>query len=362
MFNIGGAMFGMGSNLRVGLDIGTHSIKVAVVEKVGPRFRLVKWKCHELYTGGERYDPEGPKKSIAVPALAKIFGELGLAPKKVKHLASCIGGLQVSAKEISSMMQTEQEMASSLLLEARKHIPLDGSETVVDYQIMGDDVKETDKVRVLLVATTRKLYEGHQDYLREIELKPGIIDIEPLAVLNSYIIHSQLPDEGVIIFLHLGAKRTMIGVFGRRDTFFTRDLPVGGQHFTDELMRIYGLDYGEAEEVKRTSGMSPNLEKKLGEGAGLGMSDRTTFEKLGDEINRSLRYYVKESGQSVFTHFVLTGGGAGLIGLDSYLSNKFNLPIELYNPFNQLDSRVPIDTPNPYQMAPAIGLAIRGDL
>jgi type IV pilus assembly protein PilM len=361
--NNGGAMFGMGSNLRVGLDIGSHSIKIAVVEKVGPRFRLVKWKIHELYTGGEKYDPEGPKKSVAVPALAKILGEVGLVPKKVKHLASCIGGQLVSAKEISSMMQTEQEMASSLLLEARKHIPLDGSETVVDYQIMGDDVKETDKVRVLLVATTRKLYETHQDYLREIELKPGVIDIEPLAVLNSYIIHSQLPDEGVIVFLHLGAKRAILSVFGRRDMFFTRELPIGGQHFTDELMRNYGLDYGEAEAIKKSQGMNPNIEKKsTSESGGLGMSDRTTFEKLGDEVNRSLRYYVKESGQSIFTHFVLTGGGSCLIGLDAYLSNKFNLPIEQYNPFNQLDSRVPVDAPNPAQMAAAIGLAIRGDL
>lgn len=355
-------MFGLGSNLRVGVDIGTHSIKIAVVEKVGPRFRLTKWKNSELYTGGDKYDPEGPKKSVAVPALAKMLGEMGLAPKKVKHLASCIGGQQVSAKEISSVMMTEAEMASGLLLEARKHIPLDGSETVVDYQILGDDAQDSDKVRVLLVATTRKLYEGHQDYLREIELKPGIIDIEQLAVLNSYVIHSQLPDEGVIIFLHIGAKRTILSVFGRRDMFFTRDLPVGGFAFTEELMRNYNLDYTEAERVKIAQGMNPNIERPGGDASGLGMAERTTFERLGDEINRSLRYYVKETGQSVFTHFVLTGGGSSLIGLDAYLSNKFNLPIELYNPFNQLDSRVPVDTPNPYSMAAAIGLAIRGDL
>jgi type IV pilus assembly protein PilM len=362
-FNNGGAMFGLGSNLRVGLDLGTHSIKVVVLEKVGPRFRVLKWKCSELYTGGEKYDPEGPKKSVAVPQLMKTITEAGLIPKKVKRLASCVGGQQVSAKEISSVMQTEAEMASSLLLEARKHIPLDGSETVVDYQLLGDDVHETDKVRVLLVATTRKLYEAHQDFLREIELKPGLIDIEPLAVLNSYVIHSQLPDEGVLIFLHVGAKRTVLSVFGRRDMFFTRDLPVAGQHFTEELMKNFGLDYETAENVKKTQGMTPDLERRAGgESVSLSMSERTTMEKLGDEINRSLRYYVKETGQSVFTHFVLTGGSAMLIGLDTYLSNKFNLPIELYNPFNQLDSRVPIDATNPYQYAAAIGLAIRGDL
>ena len=356
-------MFGLKSNLRVGIDIGTHSIKLAAVEKVGPRFRLAKWVVHELYTGGDKYDPEGPKKSVAVPALMKCFQDLGLNPRKIKRLATSIGGAQVAAKEIASVMQTEDEMASSVLLEARKHIPLDGSETVVDYQILGDDVNDSDKVRVLLVATTKKLYENHQDYLREIDLKPGVIDIEPLATMNSYMVNAQLPDNGVVIFLNIGAKKTNLSVFGRRDTFFTRDLNVGGYLFTQELMSSYGLSYEEAEQVKKAQGMEPKLEKKKGaSGSSLSLAEKSSLEKLGDEINRSLRYYVKESGQSVFTHFVLLGGGCVLPGLDSYLSNKFNLPIEFYNPFNQLDSRVAIDTPNPYQMATAVGLAIRGDL
>lgn len=356
-------MFGLKSNLRVGIDIGTHSIKLAAVEKVGPRYRLVKWKVNNLYEGTKAFDVEGPKKSIAVPALAKMMGELQLNPRKVKRVASCVGGQQVAAKEISSVLQTEAEMASSILLEARKHIPLDGSETVVDYQILGDDVNDTDKVRILLVATTKKLYENHQDYLREIDLKPGVIDIEPLAVLNSYMVTAQLPDNGVIVAVNIGAKKTNLTVYGRKDQFFTRELQIGGYQFTQEIARRYGLDLDEAERVKCEQGMEPDLPKKGGDDDNaLALAEKTTMEKLGDEINRSLRYYVKESGQSVFTHFVLTGGGAMLKGLDTYLNNKFNLPIELYNPFNQLESRSPIDAENPYQMATAIGLAIRGDL
>lgn len=356
-------MFGLRSKFRVGIDIGSHSIKMVAVEKVGARFRLLKWKCSEMYTGGDRYDPEGPKKSVAVPQLMRLFHEVGLPPKKVKRLCTCIGGSLVAAKEISSIMQTESEMASNLLLEARKHIPLDGSETIVDYQILGDDPQEPDKVRVLLVATTKKLYEGHQDYLREIELKPGIIDVEPLAVLNSYVIHSQMPDEGVVVYLDIGARKSILSVFGRRDLFFTRDLPVAGQSFTEELMRGYDLSYEEAERVKRSEGMEPSMEKvKRGGTESLAVTEKTAFEKLGDEMNRSLRYYVKEAGQSVFTHIVLTGGGSMLPGMDQYLSDKFNLPIELYNPFNQLESRSVIDLPNPYQMATAVGLVLRGDL
>lgn len=356
-------MFGLRSNLRVGIDLGSHSIKAVVVEKVGPRFRLLKWKCLDLYSGGEKFDAEGPKKSVLVPKLMKVITDMGLNPRRIKRLATCIGGASVAAKEIASVMQTEEEMASNLLLEARKHIPLDGSDTVVDYQLLGDNPAEPDKVRVLLVATTRKLYEGHQDYLRELDIKPGIIDAEPLAVLNSYIGQASLPEDGVPVFLHVGAKKTILTVYGFKDMFFTRDLGVAGQSFTVELMTKYGLSYEEAEKIKIEQGMNPVLsalnQSELGS---LGMAERATIDKLGDEINRSLRYYVKESGQSIFTHFVMTGGGAALKDLDVYLNNKFNLPVELYNPFNQLDSRVPVDCVNPPQMATAVGLAIRGDL
>ena len=356
-------MLGLKSKFRVGLDIGTHAIKIAAVEKIGPRYRLAKWKCYDLYPEGTKYDPEGPKKSVAVPALMKIMQELELQPKKIKRLASSIGGSNVAAKEIASIMQTEAEMHSSIRLEARKHIPLDGTDTVVDYQILGDDPNDSDKVRVLVIATTKKQFESHQDFMREIDLKPGIMDVEPLATLNSYIVNSQLPENGVVVFLNMGARKTNLTVFGRRDMFFTRDLNLAGYDFTKELMNIYDLEYHAAEIVKKEQGMEPSLEKKKSsDGDSLSLAEKTSFEKLGDEINRSLRYYVKETGQSVFDHFVLIGGGATLPGLDTYLSNKFNLPIELYNPFNQLDSRVPIHETNPSQFATAVGLAIRGDL
>ena len=177
------------------------------------------------------------------------------------------------------------------------------------------------------------------------------------------IINSQLPDNGVVVFLDIGARKTNLSVFGRNDMFFSRDLKVGGFDFTKELMDNYGLEFHEAEKVKKEQGMEPSLEKKKsGEGDSLSLVEKTSMERFGDEINRSLRYYVKETGQSVFVHFVMVGGGSMLPGLDTYLNNKFNLPIELYNPFNQLDSRITIDTPNPSQFAAAIGLAIRGDM
>lgn len=355
-------MIKLGSHQRVGLDIGTHSIKIAALEKTGANYRLAKHTVVPIYAPGEIFDPEGPKRSVAVPRLMSAFANLGQAPRKIKHLASSIGGEAVAAKEIKSIQMTDDEMDSSLLLEARKHLPLDGSESIVDYQILGDDPHESDKVRVLLVAATRKYFRNHVEILRDIELRPGVVDIDSLALLNSYVTQNDLPDEGVQIFLNVGCRKTTLSVLGRKSLFFTRDIPIAGYAFTQHLMKNYDLAYDDAERVKMIQGMEPDLPLATnGEnGAGLQLAEKGPLDRLGDEVNRSLRYYVKETGQSYFNVIQLTGGSARLPGLSDYLSQKFNLPVKLYNPCAGLEGGIE-DLPEGTQLAIAVGLAFRAE-
>jgi len=353
-------MFVLKSNLRVGLDVGSHSIKLVFVDRSGSKYRLVDYRVRELYTGDTPYSPDGPRNAQAVPVLLEMFYELGVSPKRIKFLASSVGGHTTSAKEISSLQMPEEEMASALLLEARKHLPLDGSETVVDYQVIGDDPKDSEKVRVLLTATTKKTFEAHLDLLREVELNPGIIDLEPLAALNSYMLFTELPDEGVIVFMNLGCKKTTMVVVGRKDQFFTRDLPVAGMHFTNEIMKLMGMKYQEAERHKTEFGMNTEAsEVPIKEGGGLKLAEKPTLDKFGDELNRSLRFYVKETNQGMFNRFVLAGGSAPLPELKTYLEDRFNVPTEIHNPLSHMELGGK-SVPNPPQLSAAIGLALRG--
>ncbi len=353
-------MFGRSSQ-RVGLDIGTHSIKLVVMDKSGGKFRPVKVVKQDIYPSMNQYDPEGPKRSVAVPALSEVFNKAGLVSRKVKNLYSSIGGAQVSAKEISAVELDDEEMASAMLLEARKHLPLDGSQTMIDYQILGEDPKVADRVRVLIVAITRKLFTYHTDILRDLELKPGVIDIDQLAAINSYMIEKEIPDEGAVVFLNVGARKSNLTVFGRSDVFFTREIHVAGHVFTEELARKFNIEMGEAEKLKIEQGMNPQFKSADSESASptLRVAEKNAMNRLGDEINRSLRYYVKESGQSYFTRIVVTGGSAALIGLDSMLQDRFNLPVEVFNPFKLFQ----FDGNGQYgpQFAVAFGLAMRGD-
>ena len=355
-------MLGMKTNLRVGLDIGSHAVKMVVAEKGSHgKLRLVKAVSRDIYTGQEKYDPDGPKKLNVVPIILEMFQETGIRPKRVAHLGSSIGGVHVAMKEIRTLQMTEEEMQSSILQEARKHLPLDGTESVVDYQVMGEDPKEADKVRVLVAATTKRLFDAHLDILRELELKPGVVDLEPLAAMNSYLGHVELPDDGVVVFLNVGARRTNLLIVGRKDMFFSRDLPVGGWNFTEEIMKGLSVKYSEAEEIKRTqglnaSGVNPCAYSNHLMSSGSGAA-KSTMDKLGDEINRSLRYYVKETGQSFFNRIELVGGCAESSDLTDYLHKKFSIDVRPYDPFAHVEGSAEVR--HRPQYAAAVGLAYR---
>jgi Tfp pilus assembly PilM family ATPase len=125
-------VFGLKSNVRVGLDIGSHAVKMVVADKGSHgKLRLLKAISRDIYTGQEKFDVDGPKKAAVVPLILEMFQEVGVRPKRVGHLGSAIGGIHVAAKEIRTMQLGDDEMTSSILQEARKHLPLDGTESVV---------------------------------------------------------------------------------------------------------------------------------------------------------------------------------------------------------------------------------------
>ncbi len=348
-----------GKKVRVGLDIGYHSVKAVVLEVSGHRYRVLHRGVRPLWNDSAPYNPDGPKRSQIGPVIVDLFRSFKLSPRKLKDLRSLVDNPQVAAKEITAIPLEEKEMASAMLLEARKHIPLDGSETQIDYQILGDHPEEADKVRVLIVASSKKSFENHLSLLSEVDIRPAVVDVESLAVANSYLAFNELPDEGLIVLLDVGCRKTSITLLGRKDRFFTREVNVGGAAFTDDLMSGFGLRFEEAERIKAEEGLSPNLERKASGEGELRLASKNVLERFGDEINRTLRYYVKETGQSFFSKFVLVGGGAGLTELPDYLEKKFRADVETYDPFAQMEMVGGNGGGHPSQYAAAVGLAIR---
>jgi type IV pilus assembly protein PilM len=91
----------------------------------------------------------------------------------------------------------------------------------------------------------------------------------------------------------------------------------------------------------------------------LDISEKTTEDMIVEEIRRSLRFYVKEAGNSDFRKIYLMGGTAKLKGLQEYVQDKVNIPTETYMPFVNIEMPEKFQDKKDPQLALAVGLAMR---
>jgi len=345
----------------LGLDIGRQYVKAVVLDKTKGGHKLVNHGLRLVPEPNQTFDPEKLSQPHLVIAVRELMKEMKINPKRVKHLVTSLNGSHVSVKEITTMDMPEEELLSSMTFEARKHIPMDGSDAVIDYQIFGSNPKEVDKIDIALVACTKKISNAHVDLLKEIGFKPGIIDVDPIAVMNSYSYVNDLPEDGAVILLDIGAISSALTVWGRKDMFFTRDLPIGIHDFVKDLAGKMDTDYVSSEDNLLKDGVNSFTKNEPDKtDSGIGIAERTVFDNFVEDIRRSLRYYAKTTNQSFFTHLYLTGGGSATEGLAELIQGKLNLEVSVFNPMKSLEGYNENSVVNPAQYSVAVGLALRG--
>ncbi len=344
----------------IGIDIGSHSIKLVHLKRMGVGYKLLGYSIKPTIAEGIDYTPSDLLPTRFAPILAGMLKDLKINPKKIKRLVTAVGGDNTSIKQIKTIFLPDEELESALFFEAKKHLPISGSEMVLDYQVLSVEEK-TNNMNILLAASTRTLINEHSNILISAGLIPEIIDLEPLALTNSFTLNN-LVEEGIYIFVNIGAHKTNMAVYGPDAKFFSRDFNIGGYYITKDIMKREKLSFEEAEKYKLESGMDalkPKADKKAQGMFSLDVSEKTVVEQLAMELKRSIRFYVKEAGRSDFRTIYLMGGTAKMAGLSGYLEKELNIPVEVFRAYDNVQLSGDLKANPDPQFAVAFGLAMR---
>ena len=344
------------------IDLGFSTIKILQLTKNSSGYEILKSGSKSISNNLKSYDPEKITKSNWVAAIQDLTKEMGINPKKVKNLITSISGHGVSVKQVSTMEMSEDEMINSLEFEARKHIPLDGSEPVIDFQMLGQDKKELDKSNVLLVSTTKNIVMNHHDIIKEAGFKPGVFDTDTVALTNCYIHNNGFSNDGVDVIIQMGAMYTTLIIWGANQKFFTRELPIAGHHITKAVMKTHGMNYEEAENLKFEKGVDALTQSVANddENAGIQTEQQTILTTLCDELRKTLRYYMKSNPQAKFNSFHFCGGSTKMIGLKDFISSTLRIDLNPVNPFEKITQNQSVE--NPEIFAIVAGMALRGNI
>ena len=356
--------------MSIGLDIGKFSIKLIELEKSNDSISVKNIGKKNLFDDLNKFDHDKISKSQIKACIEDLCNQMKIKPKKIKNITSSLSGKLIDVRQISTLEMPDHELSVSLELEAKKHVPLDGTDAIIDYHLLGSNNEKLDQINLILSTTTKNIISEHAELLKNCKIKPGVFDADPIAISNIHQYSNELSEQGSDVLVNIGNSSTTIVVWGKNSSFFTREIEIAGDRINKELIRKYNFDYLSAESKKIENGIKSLDEDKENEEVseessevdtmpgGIMIEEKTIFNELVDEIRKTLRFYMKNNNNSFFNTFYITGGGALLPGLDEFITNNLNVKVELLDPFKKINNSNKVD--NPFEFSVALGLALRG--
>jgi type IV pilus assembly protein PilM len=348
-------MFGKKKSVA-GLDIGSSSVKMIELEGKLNNLSLVSLGFENL-PGDTIIDGQIMELNVVSDVIRSVCVNHQVNAERV---VTGVSGHSVILKNIALPPMSREELEESIDWHAEEHIPYDLADVSLDYQVTSESA---DSMNVLIAACKRERIDNIKQAIQLAGKTPVVIDVDTFALQNCYEVNYNPSDNDVVTLLNIGASTMNVNIVKGTRSLFTRDITVGGSQFTDVLQRSLGLNFQEAEAVKRgVIEAVEGIEEKSIEP----LINNVT-EIVAMEIQKTFDFYraTTEDNQTVVQKILISGGGSKLAGLAAELSARLELPVEVLDPFRNIKVDPKKFDPDYLseivpEMAVAVGLAVRG--
>lgn len=339
--------------MAIGLDIGSKTLKIVELIRDSSAFRLNS-------AGILGYNDKPPEKTETekdlaplAAAIRKLYKEARIAGREV---VLSIPESLAYTRSIKFPLMTDAEIASAVKWEAEQYIPIPLNEAIIQHTVLSRNENVTPPdVSVLLVAVSKKIVEKYIKSAEMAGLKPVAIETELIALSRSL----GTPDSTAIV-VDIGATSTDIGIIKSSKLIISRSISTAGEAFTRAISQNLGIPQQQAEEYKRTYGLSSNqLEGKI----------KTTlepvFKVVADEMKKTIFFYQSEEKAEAPRTAILSGGSSLMLQFSAELTSALNMEVVLANPFQKVSvEQSALKSLSGYAPVYAIatGLAMREDV
>ncbi len=179
------------------------------------------------------------------------------------------------------------------------------------------------------------MVEQYLSVVHSVGMRCGVVDCDVFSVFNMFEYnYGTIP--GLAAIVNVGASTTQVSVTSAGEYLYTRDVPIGGEEYSNRISAALGVDIENAETLK--------VAASIGEGSAPDEVNTVIGEvndQLVSEIQMTLDYF-SQSGEvlvenSAMTSLFLTGGASRVLGLDAALAAAIQVPVQILNPFQNID-------------------------
>jgi type IV pilus assembly protein PilM len=308
----------------IGIDIGSSSIKLVQVKEQKGSFTLQNVGILPLPLEAI-VDNTLMDSSAIVETIKKLVKSLNI---RVKDAACSVSGNSVIIRKISLPAMPPEELEDQIHWEAEQYIPFDINDVNIDFQILASDQNDPSKMEVLLVASKKEIINDYLAVFSEAGINLAVVDVDSFAIQNAFELNYDIGPDNVVALINIGASIMNLNIVKNDISLFTRDVQMGGNLYTEEIQKQFGVSSEEAERIK-ISGESPDQAK-------LQDTVSRVNETLAMEMRRSLDFYNTTAGEGKISNVYISGGAAKTPMLVEAVQQRLGLPVEILNPFRNV--------------------------
>src|SRR5437763_1430203 len=318
----------------VTLNIGSQTIGLAEFRVIHGRLVLLNYRFRETpldpATGQRREAQDVLHETAAV--LREMMHEMHIHRADVNY---AVAAQSVFVRFVKLPALDAEKIDKIIAFEAQQNVPFPIDQVVWDYQLVGGGMGE--QIQVVIVAIKRDFLDEINNAVEETGLRTRIIDVASMGVYNAFC-YNYTDLKGCSLLLDIGARTTNV-LFIEPGRIFSRSLPIGSSSITAAVAKEFNESFGAAAARKNRDGSVALAGAPEPADADVGRVSkivRNTMTRLHAELMRSITHYRAQQQGNSPERIFLCGGGAGMPNMREFFLEKFQLPVEFFNPLKKV--------------------------
>jgi type IV pilus assembly protein PilM len=337
-------------NLSLGIDIGTHAVKIMLAEGLGEHIEVRGASSFStpfgLVSDGAITNPKRFAKLLSAEIQAYGAPSTGA----VMSIPSTMAVL----RWISLPPLVGEELRQAARYKVKRHLPFPVDSAYVDAS--PPEASEDGAARQSLVIAVRKeVIDTRAEALELAGITPLGAELEAQAILR--VVERQLNEKSVLwrdatlTIIDVGGSNTHMYVVQNQRLGFIRGVKFGSDQIADSISKSLDVSRDQAHALissPLTELRSDGVLVMKHEGLTSILNVQHEMDKLVREFLRLLRYFrslhPERSYAGILDNVVVCGGLVGMTGFTSYLQQALGIRVERARPFTGMVAQLRRET------------------
>ncbi|HOF17338.1 MAG TPA: type IV pilus assembly protein PilM [Phycisphaerae bacterium] len=332
-----------------GIDIGQCALKALKLREVNGELQVEAFDIIEHPKILSQ--PDADRKQLIRNSLEQFLARNNVAGSAV---AVSVPGQSSFTRFVKLPPVETKRIPDIVRFEAEQQIPFPINDVIWRWQTFQDP--DSPDIEVGIFAMKKVDVADMLEHYTDVGVSVDAVQMAPLSLYNFMTFDEQLAADGATLLADVGADKTDL-VVADKARIWTRTIQIGGNNFTEALVKAFKLSFAKAEKLKRTAATSKYARQIF-------QAMRPVFADLVQEIQRSIGYYTSLHRETRFKRLVGLGNGFRLPGLQKFLEQNLSIPVARIDSYNKLSPspavNAPMFTENVLSFAVAYGLALQG--